>query len=151
MLGMWLHSKMVQHTNWVSRVSYVTMFNVKIITLNANGLNNYFKQIKLVSYLKQNFIDIAMIQEHNIKDHRKIEYLAEFYHIILNKSILLKGGTLIAIDKKLPCNIGYTYMHPTSRLSSIYLNVFNTRLYLINIYAPSGKAKEKEREDFFEN
>ena len=92
-----------------------------------------------------------MIQEHNIKDDKKIEYLAEFYHIVLNKSILLKGGTLIVIDKKLPCSAVYPYLHPTSRLSTIFLNVFNTKLYLINVYAPSGKAKEKEREDFFEN
>ena len=35
-----------------------------------------------------------MIQEHNVKEEKKIEYLAESYHIILNKSILLKGGTL---------------------------------------------------------
>ena len=80
-----------------------------------------------------------------------MEYLTEFYHIILNKSILLKGGTLIAIDKKLPSTIGYTYMHPTSRLSTTYLNVFNTKLYLINVYAPSGKNKEREREEFFES
>ena len=108
--------------------------------MNVNGINDYVKQIKLVSYLKQNLIDIAMIQEHNIKDERKIEYLTEFYHVILNKSILLKGGTLIAIDKKLPCTICHPYMHPTSRLTTLYLNIFNTKLYLINVYAPSGKA-----------
>ena len=90
-----------------------------------------------------------MIQEHNIKDERRIEYLSEFYHVILNKSILLKGGTLIAIDKKLPCTTCHPYMHPTSRLTTIYLNILNTKLYLINVYAPSGKAKEKEREEFF--
>ena len=127
------------------------MFNVNVITLNVNGINNHLKQIKLVSYLRQNSIDIAMIQEHNIKDAKKIQYLAEFYHIILNKSILLKGGTLIAIDKKLPCNIGFSYIHPTSRLSTTYLNIFYTKLYLMNVYAPSGKNKEREREDFFEN
>ena len=38
--------------------------------------------MKLVSYLKQNMIDVAMIQEHNIKEDRKIEYLTQFYHII---------------------------------------------------------------------
>ena len=92
-----------------------------------------------------------MIQEHNIKDAKRIQYLTEFYHIILNKSILLKGGTLIAIDKKLPCTIGLLYTHPTSRLTTVYLNIFETKLYLMNVYAPSGKNKEREREDFFEN
>ena len=104
-----------------------------------------------MSYLKQNSIELAMIQEHNIKDAKRIQYLTEFYHIILNKSILLKGGTLIAIDKKLPCTIGLSYTHPTSRLTTVYVNIFETKLYLMNVYAPSGKNKEREREDFFEN
>ena len=108
------------------------------------------KHIKLVSFLRQYSIDIAMLQEHNIKDKKKLEYLNIHYHIILNTSILSKGGTLIAIDKKLPCTITSSYMHPTSRLNSTILNILNTNLYLVNIYAPSGSNKEKEREEFFE-
>ena len=92
-----------------------------------------------------------MIQEHNIKDLKKLEYLNRFYHVIVNKSILLKGGTLIAINRKLPSTIGCTYLHPTSRLSTTYLSIFNPKVYLVNVYAPSGKNKEKEREEFFEH
>ena len=125
------------------------MYNLKIISLNINGINNRIKQIKLVSFLKDNSIDIAMIQEHNVKDMKKIEYLNAYYHIILNRSILLKGGTLIAIDKRLPSTITHSYAHPTSRLTSTILNILNTKLYLVNVYAPSGSNKEKEREDFF--
>ena len=91
-----------------------------------------------------------MLQEHNVKHPKKIEFLNQFYHLILNKSILSKGGTLIAINKKLPHTIGSTYLHPTSQLTTAYLNVFNTKLYLVNVYAPSGKSKEKEREDSFD-
>ena len=91
-----------------------------------------------------------MLQEHNVKNLKKIEYFNQFYHLILNKSILSKGGTLIAINKKLNSTIGSTYLHPTSRLTTAYLNIFNTKLYLVNVYAPSGKSKDKEREEFFE-
>ena len=83
------------------------------MTLNVNGINEQIKQIKLVSFLRENSIDIAMLQEHNVKHPKKIEYLNQFYHLILNKSILSKGGTLIAINKKLPHTIGSTYLHPT--------------------------------------
>ena len=134
----------------VSSQSYVAGLRLKIISLNINGINENIKQIKLVSFLQENAIDIAMIQEHNVKDLKKIEYLNQFYHIILNKSILLKGGTLIAINRKLPSTIGLTYLHPTSRLSTAFLNIFDKTLYPVNVYAPSGKNKEKEREDFFE-
>ena len=126
------------------------MLSVKVISLNINGINDQIKQIKLVSFLQENAIDIAMIQEHNIKNLNKIKYLNQYYHLILNKSILLKGGTLIAINKKLPSTIGCTYLHPTSRLTTAYLNLFNTKLYLVNVYAPSGRSKENEREEFFE-
>lgn len=44
--------------------------------------------MKLVKYLKEKSIDIALIQEHNIKSKEKIEYLLQFYTVILNKTIL---------------------------------------------------------------
>ena len=79
-----------------------------------------------------------------------IDYLNNFYHVILNKSVLSKGGTLILIDKKLPGTISYPYLHPSSRISTAILNIFDTKLYLVNVYAPSGNKKQKEREEFFE-
>lgn len=91
-----------------------------------------------------------MLQEHNVKDAKNIEYLNKFYHVILNKTILFKGGTLIVIDKKLPVTISYSYLHPSSRMSTAFINIFDTRLYLVNIYAPSGNKKQKEREEFFD-
>ena len=90
-----------------------------------------------------------MIQEHNVKNTNKIEYLKQFYHVIVNKTILSKGGTLIIIDKRLPSTIGLSYMHPTSRLSTTIINILNTKLYLVNVYAPSGSNKQIEREEFF--
>ena len=119
--------------------------------MNINGINNDLKQIKLVKYLQEKSIDIVFIQEHNIKCLQKIEYLLKFYNIILNKSILLKGGTLIMIDKRLPARICRYYLHPTSRICTAVLDIMGTELYLINVYAPSGKKKEQERENLFEN
>ena len=92
-----------------------------------------------------------MLQEHNIKSLEKIEYLSKHYNIILNKSILLKGGTLILIDKRLPSRICRSYLHPTSRITTTVLNIMGTELYLMNIYAPSGRNKELEREHLFES
>ena len=91
-----------------------------------------------------------MIQEHNIKSVQKIEYLLQFYNIILNKSILLKGGTMILIDKKLPATISTSYLHPSSRICTAVLNIMGIDLYLVNMYAPSGKNKVNEREHLFE-
>ena len=106
--------------------------------------------MKLVNYLKGKSIDIVLIQEHNIKFLDKIEYLLKYYNVILNKSVLLKGGTLILIDRRLPATIRRSYLHPTSRICTVVLDVLGTELYLVNLYAPSGRNKEQEREDLFE-
>ena len=127
------------------------MLTLKIATLNINGINEQTKQVKLVSYLKCNGIQIAAIQEHNIKQLSKLKYLEKYYYIILNTSIQFKGGTLILIDRQLPIEISRVYLHPTSRMCTAYVSIFGFKLYLVNIYAPSGKQRKIEREAFFTN
>ena len=63
----------------------------------------------------------------------------------------MKGGTLILVNKKLPATVCRSYLHPTSRMCTAVINVMGIELYLVNIYAPSGKNKAQERESFFEN
>ena len=94
---------------------------LKIASLNVNGLNDVSKQIKLVTYLNEKSVNIAMIQEHNVKSLDKLEYILKYYTVILNKSILFKGGIIILIEK-MQATLGRTYLHPTSRIcsSSIY-------------------------------
>ena len=77
--------------------------------MNINGLNSDIKQRKFLTYLKEKSIDIVMVQEHNIKNIAKLECLLEYYNVILNQSILLKGGTLILIDKRLPAKVCRSY------------------------------------------
>ena len=113
-----------------------------------NGINDDTKQMKLVKFLKEKAIDIALIQEHNIKSKEKIEYLLQFYNIILNKSILSKGGTLILIDKRLPARVCSSYLHPTSRITTAVLNIMGANLFLVNVYAPSGKNKGSRANSF---
>lgn len=107
--------------------------------------------MKLLNFIKEKSIDVLLVQEHNIKSLVKIEYLLQHYNVILNKSILFKGGTLILVDKKLPAQICRTYLHPTSRICTLVINVMGNELYLVNMYAPSGKNKTHERENLFEN
>ena len=44
----------------------------KVATLNINGINDTLKQMKLVTFLKNKSIDIALLQEHNIKHMGKL-------------------------------------------------------------------------------
>ena len=125
--------------------------NLIFATLNINGINDNLKLIKLVEYIWHNGIQSAAIQEHNIKLLSKLEYLNKYYHLLINKPILLKGGTLTIIDRRLPISISRVYLHLTSRICTAHITIFNVKLYIVNIYAPSGKSKEIERDVLFNN
>ena len=67
---------------------------IKLVSLNINGLNKESKQRNLHSFITQHKIDIILLQEHNIKVDGKVDFL-DFYDIVMNKSIHLKSGTYI--------------------------------------------------------
>ena len=113
----------------------VALLSLKVASLNINGMNNVAKQMKLVTFMKSKSIDIACIQVHNIKSMEKLDYIMNYYNVILNKSVLFKGGTLIILDKKLPVDVIRTYMHPTSRICTAVIKVMDVYLYLVNVYA----------------
>ena len=54
------------------------------------------------------------------------------------------------IDRRLLARICRSYMHPTARICTSVIEVMGTEIYLVNVYAPSGKNKEQERENLFE-
>ena len=98
--------------------------------------------------MKYNKIDIVFLQEHNIRDQTNIcQELSDQYLVILNLAIAHKGGTAIIIDKKLEYKVINSEMSADSRITSIFLELYNSKLHLINIYGPSG-SKNSERDDF---
>ena len=105
---------------------------LKIATLNINGINSEDKQKILQQFIIKHKIHILFIQEHNIKDENKIKFLFDNYLVFLNKSINLKGGTMILIDKSIECNIVKVEMSPDSRILSVICIIFRTRLAWTN-------------------
>ena len=70
---------------------------INIVSININGLNMETKQKMLHQFIIQHKLDAVYLQEHNIKEDGKVEFLEKYYHVILNKSINLKGGTCTLI------------------------------------------------------
>ena len=97
-----------------------------------------------------NNIEIALIQEHNVKSLNSLEYLAKFYKIFLNPTICIKGGTAIMITKKLDVAIENVYLHPSSRLLKVDMKIQDKGFHIFCVYAHSGSNHNKEREEFFE-
>ena len=88
--------------------------------------------------------------EHNIKDENKIKFLFDNYLVFLNKSINLKGGTMILIDKSIECNIVKVEMSPDSRILSVICTINGVKMQLINVYAHSGNNMNVARDELFE-
>ena len=95
--------------------------------------------------MKFNQISILFIQEHNIRNSNIISSeLNDFCEIILNPAIAHKGGTAILIDKRLSFNIFHVEKSANSRIISLKLSVYDKVIQLINVYAHSNNAKERE-------
>ena len=66
----------------------------KIITLNINGLNCKKKQQNLFDIIQKNGYNIVNLQEHNLKKQDDlIDIFYEHFHVFINESINLKGGS----------------------------------------------------------
>ena len=120
-------------------------------TLNINGLNNKTKQIQLIDFMKQNRIDILLLQEHNLKDSDSIgRELKDNYFISINNAICNKGGTAILINRYLPYTIISEEKSADSRILSMKLKIYNQFLHIVNVYAHAGN-RSSERDILFKN
>ena len=122
---------------------------LKVATLNINGLNVVNKQMSLVSVLRYHKIDVLMLQEHNLKNVSDLDYMSSDYHIILNSCANLKGGTAICIRKCSNVKILNQEMDAEGQITSVRVDVNGSIIPILNVYAPSGSSKKREREDFF--
>lgn len=116
---------------------------VKIKTfssLNCNGLKNGTKQALLNDFIKQNDIDICFLQEVNVNLFKCLKG----YDFVGNIGKSERGtGIIFRMGQKIQdiiCSID-------GRIISI--TVDNIRF--VNLYAPSGSQKQKERDEFFKN
>ena len=123
---------------------------LKLATLNINGINAENKQKLLHQFIIQHKIDIVFLQEHNITADDKINFLENNYQVILNKSINFKGGTMILINKNLQSKIDKVEMSPDSRIQSVICTIRGVKINLINVYAHSGNHMNASRDELFE-
>ena len=114
-------------------------------------MNCKSKQLQLIDYMKNNYIDILLLQEHNIRYKNNLcNEMIDAYHVIINLSIAQKGGTAIIINKKLPIEITNQEFSADSRIISINIRLYSQLLKFVNVYAPSG-SENNERDDIFQN
>ena len=53
----------------------IIKMNINIASININGLNTEIKQKWLHEFIIQHKLDIVYLQEHNIRENGKVEFL----------------------------------------------------------------------------
>ena len=94
-------------------------------------------------------LDIIFIQEHNIKDKNKLEYLEKYCKVLLNYTQNLKGGLAILINNTSNVDVLDSELDVNGFVLSALCRVATVKILLLNVYAPSGTDKKREREQLF--
>ena len=129
----------------------ISLLPLKIVSLNINGLNDRKKQVQLVNHINYRKIDILFIQEHNLRETKFLcNELLDCCEIFINLSINQKGGTATLINKRLHYTVLSNEMSADSRIISTRIKHYNTKLHLVNVYAPAS-VNFNERDRFFQN
>ena len=71
------------------------------------------------------------------------------FHFEINYAIAHKGGTAIMINKRTPFTVLTCEKSANSRIMSLRIKLFDQIFNFVNIYAHSGDAQSKEREELF--
>ena len=107
-------------------------------------MNRESKQIQLLRFLQYHKIDVALVQEHNIRKEDKISLdLLDEYQVEINYSIALKGGTAILINKRTPIKTVQIEKSANSRIMLAKLKVYDQIFNIVNVYANADSNKER--------
>jgi exonuclease III len=116
------------------------MNSINIATLNINGLSSTTRQSMLENFIPLHELDIVLLQE--VTQQFTTHFSA--YGIYYNIGTTLSG---IAFVTRNTLRITNLFRLPPGRAMAAQL----WEIYKVKIYVPSGTAKRKERENFFNN
>ena len=120
-------------------------------TLNVNGLNSVSKQMDIVSIVRLYKIDILCIQEHNVREFERLDYLKSYFEIIWNEPLCFKGGTVILLNKISNLSILKTEKDTEGNVIFVKISYNGIEISILNVYAPSGNNRRTERECMFKD
>ena len=124
--------------------------NINIMSLNVRGLRNYNKRMALLQALKENKVDISLLQETYLTNDMVSEIekcYGDMYYCIHSYGTNHSRGVSFLFRKE--CKIIVVSRKIDSEGRMIVLNVeINDQPYsIVNVYAPNS---ERERKGFFE-
>lgn len=109
-------------------------------TLNVNCLRSKNKQTMLRNFVKENDIDLLLLQEINIED---LNFIGNQYEYVTNIGDDFRDT---AIVYRRGLEIAHTEKHTSGRITSILLK---DQTLIINMYLHSGNNYRLESENIF--
>uniref|UniRef100_A0A8C7WYM9 Reverse transcriptase domain-containing protein n=1 Tax=Oryzias sinensis TaxID=183150 RepID=A0A8C7WYM9_9TELE len=117
--------------------------NIKMVTLNVNGLNNPIKRKKVISMLKKENAQILFLQETKLNDqeHNKFKQMGYRNTFYSSNESNKKRGVAILITNSIQFECSKEIKDKCGRYVMVKGKLQNELITMINIYAPPGSKK----------
>uniref|UniRef100_A0A3P9BZE4 exodeoxyribonuclease III n=1 Tax=Maylandia zebra TaxID=106582 RepID=A0A3P9BZE4_9CICH len=114
------------------------MSNTKIITLNVKGINHVIKRRKIISLLKKDRVQIALLQETHLTDSEHLKLKRDWVGQIYYSSFTSKSrGVAILVHKNLPFTLHTIVRDTDGRFILITGLLYGELILLGSVYAPN--------------
>uniref|UniRef100_A0A1A7ZMF0 Endonuclease/exonuclease/phosphatase domain-containing protein n=1 Tax=Nothobranchius furzeri TaxID=105023 RepID=A0A1A7ZMF0_NOTFU len=111
---------------------------LNFVTWNVQGLGHVIKRKKVLTFLKRQKIDIALLQETRLSDleHSKLkrDWVGQVYFSSHSQN---KRGTAILIKRNIPFTLLHDVRDPEGRFILIKGLIFGRPFTILNVYAPN--------------
>lgn len=115
------------------------MSDIKIISLNVKGVGHVVKRQKIISLLKRENAQIALLQETHLSDleHMKLRrgWVGQVFYSSFNSH---SRGVAVLIHKKLPFTLEEVFKDDGGRYVIISGFLFGERILIGSIYGPNA-------------
>uniref|UniRef100_A0A3P9HHD5 exodeoxyribonuclease III n=1 Tax=Oryzias latipes TaxID=8090 RepID=A0A3P9HHD5_ORYLA len=115
------------------------MSDIKILTLNVKGINHVVKRRKLLSMLKKDKVQVALLQETHLTDPEHLKLRRDWVGQIFFASYTSKSrGVAILIHKHLPFTIDKIVQDKEGRFVLITGFLYGEQIMIGSVYAPNS-------------
>ena len=123
--------------------------DLKFLSLNVRGINNFIKRQKLFTWFKKSKADIIFIQETYSSEENEKQWINEWGgHITFSHGTKHSKGSAILIKKGRDISIVDAENDLAGRYNYLELDVEGTHVKILNIYAPNH---ENQQIQFYKN
>uniref|UniRef100_A0A3Q3H395 Reverse transcriptase domain-containing protein n=2 Tax=Kryptolebias marmoratus TaxID=37003 RepID=A0A3Q3H395_KRYMA len=117
--------------------------SLRIVTWNVQGLGHVIKKKKVLTFLKKNTLDIALLQETRLSatEHLKLkrDWVGNVYFSAHSQN---KKGTAILIHKNLPFILEHEEKDSEGRFILITGSIHGQHITILNVYAPNDDSPQ---------